>query len=98
MVRDCQSVYPHLHAASAVRVVPFHRARIRDRDQGRLPMPHNVRSPHARGVRSSSKLALIAMAGMAFLVSASVAHADAVRSKREIAKASAKFAQAKMKV
>src|SRR5690348_2190212 len=61
-------------------------------------MPLNVRSPHARGVHSSSQLALIAVAGMAFLLSSTVAHADAVRCKREIAKASAKFAQAKMKV
>jgi hypothetical protein len=43
------------------------------------------------------KLAAIAVSAVAFVLSAASAHADAVRCKREIAKASAKYAQARMR-
>jgi hypothetical protein len=58
-------------------------------------MSHNVRSPHARGVRPWH-LAITIASVLALLISGS-ARADVVRCKREIAKASAKFAQAKMR-
>jgi hypothetical protein len=59
-------------------------------------MSHNVHTPHLRRVRPL-KLAVIAVSALAFVLSAASAHADAVRCKREIAKASAKYAQARMR-
>ena len=59
-------------------------------------MPH-VRSPHARGVRFTSTTALFALLTLTLLGTGS-AQADALRCKREIAKASAKFAQAKVRI
>jgi len=56
----------------------------------------HVRSPHARGVRSSLTIALLAI--LTFLLPTGSAHADAVRCKREVAKASAKFVQAKVRI
>ena len=61
-------------------------------------MPHNVHSPRARGVRINRSSLWSPSTGPCVPPLGDPAHADAVRCKREIAKASAKFAQAKMRI
>lgn len=57
----------------------------------------HVRSPHARGVRFSTAIAAAFLATCAILPTAGTAQADALRCKREVVKASAKFVQAKLR-
>src|SRR5262245_55378012 len=98
MVRDCQGNYPHLQVAlTSQKKCRFRRSATQTTAlQREAPMPH-VRSPHARGVRFTSTTALFAVLALTLLGTGN-ARADAVRCKREIAKASAKFAQAKVRI
>ncbi len=97
MVRDCHLEYPQTTNPSEPFAVPFRRNRaVETIDNREVPMLH-VQFPHVRRVRSYVGLVAALFATCACLAFSGTAHADALRCKREVVKASAKFVQAKLR-